>query len=161
MSWKGDSGVKVWTQAEGYLAVDGRDRDRSALSDVPKRSGDGGMFSHHHRQLRSRGGQHSPANIVLLLGSGSSSEHAWVHRHAIPAGILGYLVPSWEDPAEVPIFRTNAFGTGYGWFLQTHDEQLDPCDAPFEKFGEAEVLDALGLFDSIRIASRLDAIRDL
>ena len=141
----------VWSQQDGYAACDERERHRSALSDVPKQSARMG-FSHHHRQLRSRGGKHSPANLVGLTGSGTTGEHGWVHANPGHASVLGYMVPAHADPEEVPIYRLNAYGTGYGWHLQVGD-QLEPCDPPSD-FTPSEIADALAEFEKVRVDER-------
>lgn len=57
----------------------------------------------HHRKLRSRGGTHDLSNLVILdatchnLGTGS------VHLDPAKATEQGFLVASWDDPAQVPI----------------------------------------------------------
>jgi len=151
---------KVWTEREGYRECDGRDWDRSALSGVPKQSSQHG-YSHHHRLLRGRGGDHSPANLVLLLGSGSSSEHGWITTHPAEARALGYEVPTGRDPATVPIWRIDAFQTGHGWQLQTDDGQLLPCGPPTNEYSLEEIAVALERLEHIRIESRLAAVRHL
>lgn len=149
-----------WTYRDACAAVDVRDRDRSAISDAPKRSGEMGFFSHHHRLLRSRLGNDSPANLVLLLGSGATGEHAWVHKNVGVATVLGYLVNAGTDPATVPIYRMNPWGTAYGWFLQTDDAQLVPCAAP-DRHPAPVLAEALELFDQLKTDSRLAAIKHL
>lgn len=144
-----------WTEADGYAAAACRDRDRSALSDVPKGSGPAGMFSQHHRQLRSRRGKHSPANLVGLTGTGTTGEHGWVHAHPETATVLGYMVSSWADPADVPIYRLNAYGTGYGWHLQI-DDQLHPCSPPADYTAD-EIAAALAAFEIVRLNSHRTA----
>ncbi|WP_224778755.1 hypothetical protein [Leucobacter sp. Psy1] len=147
----------AWRYQDAREAVDMRDRDRSALSDVPKQSGFG--WSHHHRKFRSRGGDDSPANLVGLLGTGTTQEHNWVHTNILQATVLGYAVPSWADPATTPIFRIDAFGMAYGWFLQTVDGQLEPCGPP--DYEPEQIAAALDAFEELRIKSRLEASRHL
>ncbi|UOQ58581.1 hypothetical protein MUN78_07085 [Leucobacter allii] len=145
---------KVWTQAEGYAVARGRDNERSAWSDVPLSSSEMGLHSEHHRQLRSRGGKHRPSNIVSLGGDGTVSEHGWVHAHPTLATILGYMVHSWDDPAEVPIFRNAPFGAGYGWYLQDDDGQLVPCGPPTDDYALEQISEALEEFERLRIQYR-------
>lgn len=147
----------AWSYQAACEATDMRDRDRSALSDVPKSSGFG--WSHHHRQFRSRGGDDSPANLVGLLGSGTTQEHAWVHEHNSLATVLGYAVPAWSDPTTTPIYRIDAFGMAYGWHLQTVDAQLVPCGPP--DYDLSQIHTALEAFEQLRIKSRLEASRHL
>ncbi|TDL43860.1 HNH endonuclease [Microbacterium oleivorans] len=52
----------------------------------------------HHRQLR-RHGDHAPANLVHLCRGCHN------HVHAKPADAVdeGFIVPSWDDPRQVPV----------------------------------------------------------
>ena len=60
-------------------------------------------FALHHRKLKSRGGKNTIQNLVALhhhchnLGTGS------VHLDPDEATRRGLMVPSWDDPALVPI----------------------------------------------------------
>ncbi len=58
--------------------------------------------STHHRQSR-RFHDHRPANLVRLCGSGTTGCHGWAHAHPAEAERLGYIVPGWMDPRDVPI----------------------------------------------------------
>lgn len=51
----------------------------------------------HHRKLR-RHGDHGPANLVHLCGSGTTGCHGWVHANPAAALLEGFICPSWEDP---------------------------------------------------------------
>ena len=53
----------------------------------------------HHRKLRSQGGDDSEHNTMLV----SPEQHRWIHDHPARSYALGWLVKSWQDPAEVPI----------------------------------------------------------
>lgn len=57
----------------------------------------------HHRKLRSRGGDDSRPNLVLVH---PACHHA---AHAFPrlATRLGWLVPSWQSPEDVPIVEAS------------------------------------------------------
>ncbi len=153
----------AWSFEEACKHVDGRDRDRSAMSDVPKQSSPIGGYSHHHRLLLSRGGDDSPANLVLVLGSGSVGEHWWIHQHPEWATVLGYMVPTGQDPARVPIWRMDAFGTRWGWYLQTVDGQLEPTAPPraSAESDTATLIEALAAFEEIVLAHRRGAVRHL
>ena len=48
----------------------------------------------HHRKLRSRGGEDSAANLVLLCGTGTTGCHGWVHLNPREATAAGFMVPS-------------------------------------------------------------------
>lgn len=52
----------------------------------------------HHRRLRSQGGTDDGANLLAVC----FSCHEHIHRHPWWARSWGLLVPSWQDPAEVP-----------------------------------------------------------
>lgn len=152
---------KRWTYRAACEVVDVRDMDRSVMSGVPKTSGPAGRYSHHHRQLRSRGGTDSPANLILLTGSGTTGEHGWVHENPGPATVLGYMVPSWADPTSTPIYRLDMFGMDYGWHMQDDDGQVELCDPPTDTH-PAEVIEAaLAVFDAFKTKSRMAAIRNL
>ena len=150
---------QAWSFREACDAVDVRDRDRSVMSDVPKLSGPCGQFSHHHRLLRSRGRDDSPANLVLLLGSGTSGEHWWVHNNPDLATRLGYMLHAGEDPARVPIWRVDAFGMRWGWFLQSVDGQLTPSTPPDDP--QHLLPAALAEFDRLVTVHRRTALRHL
>lgn len=74
-------------------------------------------YSVHHRKLRSQGGSNDPSNLVVLAGSGSTICHALVHSRRKEIGEPGgWIVPSWADPAEVPILlhgRTRTYLTDH------------------------------------------------
>jgi 5-methylcytosine-specific restriction endonuclease McrA len=53
----------------------------------------------HHRKLRSQGGDHSLANLILLCGP----HHDAVHANPALGYELGFLVRSFDDPALVLI----------------------------------------------------------
>ena len=59
--------------------------------------------SRHHRQRR-REGDHSPANLVLLCGSGTTGCHGWVHAHPAEARSLGLIVSAWAVARDVPVY---------------------------------------------------------
>ncbi len=48
----------------------------------------------HHRQLRSRGGPDTEANIIHLCGV----HHDWAHANPAIANERGLILKSWEDP---------------------------------------------------------------
>ena len=73
-------------------------------------------FSLHHRKPRGMGGSrdpeiNSPANIVLLCGSGTEGCHGWVESHRAEAYEDGLLVYRIDDPSEIPV--TLRYGTVY------------------------------------------------
>lgn len=81
----------------------------------------GRPYSIHHRKLLSRGGDDSMPNLVSLCGSGTTGCHGWVHSQPGRAEAAGWMVPSWREPADVPITYTGLAGgvqmflTEQGW----------------------------------------------
>ncbi len=76
-------------------------------------------WSCHHRQLRSQGGADTPENRIALHGSGTTGCHGWVHANRAEAEEAGWIVPSYGDPALVPV-RCKSRGrilidAEYGW----------------------------------------------
>ena len=54
----------------------------------------------HHRKLRSQGGEDALPNLVLLC----QRCHELVHSRRVEVGEPGgFIVPSWQDPSEVPV----------------------------------------------------------
>lgn len=53
----------------------------------------------HHRKLRSQGGDDSPENILYV----TESFHRWIHANPGISYARGWLVKSWENPAEIPV----------------------------------------------------------
>jgi hypothetical protein len=66
-----------------------------------------GAGSIHHRRPRQMGGTdwpgiNLPSNLALICGSGTTGCHGYIESHRPEAYAMGWLVHSWEDPAEVP-----------------------------------------------------------
>lgn len=57
----------------------------------------------HHRKLRSQGGANDPENMITVCGSGTTGCHGWIHAHPKLSREAGWIVPSWGDPADVPV----------------------------------------------------------
>lgn len=53
----------------------------------------------HHRKLRSRGGDHNPANLI----GAHRRCHRRVHQHPAWATDCGLMVPATADPADIPL----------------------------------------------------------
>jgi len=63
----------------------------------------------HHRQARGMGGTgdeqlrradvDTAGNLLRL----HPACHAWAHAHPARARALGWIVPSWADPADIPV----------------------------------------------------------
>jgi hypothetical protein len=61
--------------------------------------------SRHHRLLKSRGGQDTADNLILLCGSGTTGCHGWVHANPSYATEFGYMVSSGTRPAERAVWH--------------------------------------------------------
>lgn len=82
--------------------------------------GNGPHFSLHHRSARRAGGskdpaKHAPSNLLLLCGDGVAGCHGLTESRRTEALELGFLVPSWDSPAAVPVLVRGA------WVLLTDD----------------------------------------
>lgn len=88
-----------------------------------------GGYSIHHRRPRGMGGSrrrdaNSPANLVVLCGSGTTGCHGLVESHRDEARARGLLVPQGVDPSTVLVWAHDgvwiydAFG---GRHSQEHD----------------------------------------
>ncbi len=78
-----------------------------------------GGFSRHHRQLR-RHGDHTPANLIVLCGSGTTGCHGLVHANPAESKLLGLIVSGWCRAMDVPIWR----GSERRWAFQDEDGSL-------------------------------------
>lgn len=63
----------------------------------------GDALNIHHRVLRSQGGKGIASNGISLCGSGTTGCHGEAHHNRLWAEESGLIVPSWQDPAEVPV----------------------------------------------------------
>ena len=85
----------------------------------------------HHRKNRSQGGKWAASNLLDLCGSGTTGCHGVLTD---PQGrraeyeATGWIVPSYADPAEVPVLIHNAT-TGHDWVLL--NDKGDLAFAPF------------------------------
>lgn len=82
-----------------------RDEGRCARCGNPL----GSSYSRQHRKPRAMGGTsraeiNCPANLVMLCGSATTGCHGWAESHRQDAAALGYLVASWQNPHEVPVW---------------------------------------------------------
>lgn len=82
----------------------------------------------HHRKLRSRGGTNDLANLIAVhhhchnLGTNS------IHLNPAWATEQGYMVASWEDPAEVAlVYQSNVkvMLTNDGGVIPTNVEEVE------------------------------------
>lgn len=81
-----------------------------------------GSYSVHHRRARGMGGSkdpvtNSPANLLLLCGSGTSGCHGRIEKHRSWALESGLLVRQGHDPREVEVLVG-----GRPWPLRLDDE---------------------------------------
>jgi 5-methylcytosine-specific restriction endonuclease McrA len=61
-------------------------------------------YSLQHRQARGTGGGNNPANLVTLCGSATSQGcHLLCEARDDEMRARGFWVPSWQDPAAVPL----------------------------------------------------------
>ena len=69
-------------------------------------------YSLQHRRARGMGGSsdpdtNSPANLVLMCGSGTTGCHGHVEAHPHEARERGFRVDQYDDPAAVPLVLWN------------------------------------------------------
>ena len=95
-----------------------RDGGACAWCGCPVREGE---HSLQHRRARGMGGTrradaNSPANLVLVCGSGTTLCHGWVEAHPGEAERRGFRLRQWADPVEVPVLWA-----GGVWVRLGHD----------------------------------------
>ena len=93
-----DTRVLLWARSKGRCEV--CEIDLTGPVPVP--------ISAHHRLPRQAGGDrrpdvHSPANLLLLCGTGTTGCHGDIERNRSWAYERGYLVHRGLEPAEVPV----------------------------------------------------------
>lgn len=59
-----------------------------------------GVEDAHHRKLRTRGGKDTIENLVAV----HHHCHMWIHEHPADSTTLGFMVSSWNDEEEIPVF---------------------------------------------------------
>lgn len=74
----------------------------------------------HHRKLRSRGGKDTASCLVAIC----NDCHTWIHLHPADATERGWMVPSWADPCETPVFRYRR------WVLLDDQGGMSPSEVP-------------------------------
>jgi HNH endonuclease len=67
----------------------------------------GDSWALHHRKLRSRGGKDEVTNFLALHHECHNLATDSVHNNPKKATEMGYMVPSWADPAECPVILPN------------------------------------------------------
>ena len=55
----------------------------------------------HHRKRKSHGVDNTPPNLIPVCGSGTTGCHGYVHANPAISYEKGWLVHSWDDPAEI------------------------------------------------------------
>lgn len=87
-----------------------------------------GPRSIQHRVARQMGGRpdaeaNRPSNLLLLCGTATTPGgcHLWAEQRSEEARVAGLWVPSWQDPAEVPVLHSQ-----YGLCLLTDDGTVIP-----------------------------------
>lgn len=80
-----------------------------------ERCGSGSPTNIHHRKPRGMGGTrdpeiNSPANLMLLCGSGTTGCHGWIESHRQEAMLEGWIVPRTANPADAPV---RVWGAGW------------------------------------------------
>lgn len=79
----------------------------------------GRPYSLQHRKRRSQGGDNSPANLITVLGTGTTGCHERIDSRRDPEDeAKGYTVRSWDDPALIPVMLFGRHGSGVtAWLL--------------------------------------------
>jgi len=82
----------------------------------------------HHRQLRSQGGKDVPENLVAVHHECHNLATGSIHLNPSMAKDRGYIVPSWDDPEQVPIcpqdgIKVRLFNNGTKQIEQEHTWQ--------------------------------------
>lgn len=83
----------VWSRARGYCEKCGK-----VLSD---------NWALHHRKLRSRGGLDTADNLLALHHECHNLATNSIHNNPKIAKEMGYMVSSWDNPAEIPLLLPN------------------------------------------------------
>jgi|SRR6516164_2209433 len=76
---------------------------RERAGGMCERCGRYGGLTLHHRRKKSQGGQFTPANCVMLCGSGTTGDHGWVEGNPNDAEWEGFHVRPWRDPAAAAV----------------------------------------------------------
>jgi hypothetical protein len=103
-----------------------RDGGRCVRCGVSVNGERGISWSLHHRRPRRAGGDrrpeaNSPANLVVLCGSGTTGCHGWVESNRAEALSAGWLLHGHEEPTEMPV------RTWYGRVLLSDEGRWVAC----------------------------------
>lgn len=84
--------------------------------------------SMQHRKPRGSGGTSDPAinrpsNLILLCGTATSGCHLAAEQRGTRSRDLGYWVPSWQDPREVPVMHSTY---GRVWLTDSGEVSYSP-----------------------------------
>lgn len=78
----------------------------------------GRPYSLQHRLRRSHGGGNSPANLITVLGTGTTGCHERIDSRRDPSDeAKGYTVRSWDDPLLIPVMIFSPHGSGITMWL--------------------------------------------
>ncbi|WP_086848364.1 HNH endonuclease signature motif containing protein [Amycolatopsis kentuckyensis] len=89
-----DTRTPEWTESKGRKVVNAR-------SDCCEACGAPGPLEWHHRKLRARGGPWAPSNGLRLC----IPHHREVTDPQPEHYTNGWVVNSWDDPAEIPVLH--------------------------------------------------------
>jgi len=71
----------------------------------------GGVLSEaynlHHRKLKSRGGKDAVSNLIVVHNTCHIRHKDSIHDNPVEAERMGFMCPSWRDPAEHPLIRSD------------------------------------------------------
>ena len=84
----------VWARCKGYCEKCGK----PLLND---------SYALHHRKLKSRGGKDEVENLVALHHTCHNTATDSIHLNPKKATESGFMVGSWQEPAECPITLSN------------------------------------------------------
>lgn len=116
--------IEITQRGKRWSETDGRDAVRDRSHDVCE------LCRHRaqhwcHREGRAQGGTWSPANGTHLC----ARCHAWCHAEVLLAQAAGLIVPSYADPALVPVWLDTAYGPGWWLLVITPDGDHDVVPA--------------------------------
>lgn len=85
----------------------------------------GQQYSLQHRKARGVGGGNEPSNLIVLCGSATSPGgcHLAAEQRRADSRDLGYWVPSWQDPRQVPVMHAMH---GRAWLTDTGGISYSP-----------------------------------